>query len=293
LKLAAITLKDAWARERALPRLFEQHLAAGSDFELYVADSADDIATAARSAAEFCDIVVAAGGDGTVANVATGIFGSGSALAILPLGSTNITAKSLGIPADPVAAIKLLAGDHALRSIDVGICRDRCFLHMAGVGFDAEIFLKASQVWKRRVGWLAYLPPAIAAVRSAPADIQVTVDGTHKRHRSPLVLVANGGSIITPRLRLLPDIANDDGWLDVLIFTCATQAEVFSTLGSVCAGRAHHSRFVTWLRGRQVRIESEPHLWVELDGDPIAQTPQDFMLVPNGIEVVTRREYAD
>jgi diacylglycerol kinase family enzyme len=158
---------------------------------------------------------------------------------------------------------------------------------MGGAGFDAEIFRQTSLEWKRRTGWIAYLPPAVQAFRYGSSDIEATVDGYISRHRSPLVLIANGGSFITPKLLLGPGISYDDGVLDVLIFTCTTGPEILSTLASVGAGRIEQSPFVRRLRGQRVRIDSDPPVWVELDGDPIGRTPQEFSLVPAGLSIVT------
>ncbi len=123
-------------------------LALGRDleFQVQVAHSSSDATAGAAQAAGSATIVVAVGGDGTVADVATGIFGSSAALAIIPAGSTNIAARSLGIPADPAAALDLICGSHLLRSIDVGRSDDRSFVHMAGAGFDAALFHATSPV---------------------------------------------------------------------------------------------------------------------------------------------------
>ena len=99
------------------------------EFEVRVANSSAEATLAAHQAAGSAAIVVAVGGDGTVADVATGIFGSSAALGIVPAGSTNIAARSLGIPADPAAALALLGGSYRLRSIDVG--RSETIAHLS------------------------------------------------------------------------------------------------------------------------------------------------------------------
>ena len=110
------------------------------EFQIQVANSSSDATAAASHAAASASIVVAVGGDGTVADVATGIFGSSAALAIIPAGSTNIAARSLDIPTDPAAALALICGSNQRRSIDVGRSDDRSFVHMAGAGVDAALF---------------------------------------------------------------------------------------------------------------------------------------------------------
>jgi diacylglycerol kinase (ATP) len=264
-------------------------LALGRDleFQVQVAHSSSDATAGAAQAAGSATIVVAVGGDGTVADVATGIFGSSAALAIIPAGSTNIAARSLGIPADPAAALDLICGSHLLRSIDVGRSDDRSFVHMAGAGFDAALFHATSPVLKRRLGWLAYVPAAVAALRLPPSDILVTADDVIFEARSSLVLVANGGSAIAPEYQIYPGIAVDDGWLDVIVFTPSTPAQIAATLGHAGRQQLDRSPHVTHSRARTVKIDAAPPLPVELDGDPRGMTPRNFSIVPSGLRVVT------
>ena len=256
-------------------------------FEVEVANSSPEATAAAVQAAESADVVVAVGGDGTVADVATGIYGSNAALAIVPAGSTNIAARSLGIPADPVAALALICGSYRLRSIDIGRSDGRSFIHMAGAGFDAALFSATSRLLKRRLGWIAYIPAAVAALRLPPSEVRVTADDAILEARSSLVLIANGSSAIAPEYRIYPGIAVDDGWLDVIVFTPSTPAQIAATLGDAGKQKLDRSPHVTHTRARRVRIDAAPPLPVELDGDPRGTTPRHFSIVPSGLQVVT------
>jgi YegS/Rv2252/BmrU family lipid kinase len=254
---------------------------------VHVAHSSSQAVTLARDAAAIADVVVAVGGDGTVADVATGIFGSAASLGIVPTGSTNITARCLDIPRGARRAIALIAGPHARRPIDVGRCGERCFLHIAGAGFDAELFGATSPTLKRSMGWVAYLPAAATAIRLPPSRVQVVADEDVIDATSPLVLVANGGSILVPELTLYPEVAIDDGWLDVLVFTAATMAEVAATLGRMGRLALDRSPHVQWRRAKAVSIEASPALRVQLDGDVRGETPATFRIVPGGMTVIT------
>ena len=205
--------------------------------------------------------MVAVGGDGTVADVATGIFGSNAALAIVPAGSTNIAARSLGIPAEPAAALALLGGSYRLRSIDIG--RSGSLVHPYGWGRirRGAVFQATSPVWKRRLGWIAYIPAAVAALRLPPSDVRVTADDAVLEARSPLVLIANGGSAIAPQFRIYPGITVDDGWLDVLVFTPSTPAQIAATLGHAGMQKLPTDLHTLRIRrARTVRIEAAPPL---------------------------------
>jgi YegS/Rv2252/BmrU family lipid kinase len=254
--------------------------------EIVFVASSTEATSAAREAAATAEIVVAVGGDGTVADVATGMLGSRASLAIVPAGSTNITARTLGIPSRPSAAIALLAGPHRVRRIDVGRAGDRAFLHIAGAGFDAELFSTADPQLKRHLGWLAYLPAAAAALRLAPSQVHLTVDGANIDITSALVLVANGGSVIAPSLKMHPAIEVDDGWLDLLAFTATTPAQIAATLSHATLLRLDQSSHVIWRRARRVTIDAAPPLGVQLDGNPYGTTPREFSLLPAGLGVV-------
>jgi YegS/Rv2252/BmrU family lipid kinase len=239
---------------------------------------------AAREAAEDADLVVAVGGDGTVADVASGLLGSGVLLGIVPAGSTNIVAQELGIPSGLRAAARLLFARHRTVRRDVGLSGDRCFLHMAGAGFDAHLFDRADPGLKRKVGWLAYLPAAADALREPPVHFAIETDDRRLAVESPLVLIANGGAVIHPLLRLNPAICPDDGWLDLLVFTATTPAAIARTVSEFATGRLAGSPDLIAVRTKTVRLATDPPVPVQFDGDVIGVTPVSVDVAPLAIE---------
>ena len=249
--------------------------------------SAGEAKILARSATDAAaDLVVAVGGDGTVAEIATGILGSGTPLGIIPTGSTNIVARELGISTTPRVAAALLFGPHRLATIDIGRCGDRAFLHMAGAGFDSRFFARTNRNLKRRVGWAAYVPAAVSSLRLPPSRFTIVADGRRSTLTSPLVLVANGSSIITPSLHLHPQIRYDDGWFDVLAFTATTPSDIASTLARLATMKLEGSPFLFVTRARTVTIDADPPLPVELDGDVLDATPATFQVEPGALQIV-------
>lgn len=234
--------------------------------------------------------VVAVGGDGTVAAVAAALHGTGIPLGIIPAGSTNITARELGIPDSVPGAVALLFGPHRYETMDLGLCAETCFLHMAGVGLDSRMFAAANPARKREIGWLAYVPPAVHELRHPLARITLVTDGVTRTLTSPLVLIANGSSIITPRLWLYPGIRTDDGWLDVLAFTPSGPVQIARTLARLATHGLVRSRYVTRLRARRIAIASDPPLPVEMDGEVIAETPATFTIAPAAMTVIVPHE---
>ena len=203
-----------------------------------------------------------------------------------PGGSTNITARSLGIPANPAKAVALLFGEHRTVPLDIGICGDDCFLHMAGAGLDSRLFEDANPALKKRVGWLAYVPPALHDLALPPSRFTIVADGVTSEVVSPMVLVCNGSTIISPYLSLYPGVRTDDGQLDLLIFTPATPLEIARTFARLATHGLEHSPYVTHLRARHIVITADPGLPVELDGDVVRTTPLEVVLKPAALRVI-------
>ena len=232
------------------------------------------------------DAVVAVGGDGTVAAVAPAVYATGVPLGIIPAGSTNIVARELRIPTRPDAAVALIYGRHRLRSLDIGRCGERVFLHMAGAGLDSHLFADTDLALKRRLGWLAYVPSAARNLPRPPTRFTIEADGSTLAIESRLVLVANGGSIIAPGFNLYPDIVKDDGWLDVLVFTPIDPLAVALTLGRLATRTLAQSPYVVRLKAHDVRLTTDPPVPVQLDGDVVTQTPATFRVVPAALRVI-------
>ena len=231
-------------------------------------------------------VLVAIGGDGTVADCADALIETGVPLAVIPGGSTNITAREQGVPVGAHAAVKLIFGNHGLRRIDAGLCDERIFLHMAGAGFDARFFAKTNPKLKRKLGWVAYLPAAAAALKHRPSRYTIVVDGEQLEVKSPLVLIANGASVIHPRLKIHPAIQDDDGFLDLIVITATGPIELARTLGRMGTLQLARSPYVLHRRAREIRIDSMDTVPIEVDGDVFGTTPRLFRILPGAIRMV-------
>jgi diacylglycerol kinase (ATP) len=233
--------------------------------------------------------MVAVGGDGTVSSVAAALHGTDIPLGIIPGGSTNIIARELGIPSALEPAVQLLFDDFAVRQIDVGVCNDNHFLHMAGAGFDSRLFDMADPALKKRIGWVAYLPAAIKALRDPARKYRLVIDGERIEVESPLVLVANGSSVITPRIRIGADIRPDDGQLDVMVVTATRPHELASVLGRFASLTLDSSPYVIYRKAKKVVVESDKPIPVQLDGDVMERTPATFSVLPHDIGIIVPR----
>ena len=258
--------------------------------EVYLTEYAGHAWELARTHALDAGLLVAAGGDGTVAEVAGVAREAGVELGIVPGGSTNIIARELGIPTNAHQAIRLIFDDHAIRTIDAGVSGDRTFLHMAGAGMDSLLFDLADPMLKRKVGWMAYLPAAVKALRRPLSTFTVRArEMTLEGVRSPLVLVANGPSVIAPLIQLDTRIRFDDGRLDVLVVTATRPVELARVLARMAMRRMMDSPYVESFTTESVEIEADPPIAVQLDGDVAGATPVRFTIDPGSVRIITPR----
>lgn len=239
----------------------------------------------AASAGSDISIVIAIGGDGTVSDVVDGVEGSGIPVGIIPAGSTNVIAKEIGIPRDVREASRIALGDGDLISIDHARIAGKSLLHMAGAGYDAAIMRDTSRRFKRWLGWVAYLPPAIRHINYPLFPVVVTVDDDVHRMDARLVLCAIGGTIIAPRFKVGEGIDRTDGLMDVCVYSPPTLRASLSTIAWIAAGRPGQSRWLTQYRGQRVRLDSDRPVPIEIDGDYRGELPVEIEMLASPVKI--------
>lgn len=197
--------------------------AAGWDEPLWFETTLDDAgASMARAAvAAGADVVVAAGGDGTIRVVCAEMAGTGIPVGVIPAGTGNLLARNLGIPLGHGEALEaVLRGQD--RAIDVvrieGDHLDQTrFVVMAGLGLDAAIMDGAPDALKARFGWPAYVVAGARHLRYPAVRVDISIDGGDPvRRRARTVVIGNVGSL-QAGIPLLPDALIDDGLIDVVV----------------------------------------------------------------------------
>jgi diacylglycerol kinase (ATP) len=189
------------------------------------------------------DLVIAAGGDGTVSEVAAALRQSGVPLGILPCGTANLFARNLRLPLNNLGAATRIAFGETNRAVDVGIVSYRLddgstavrpYFVMAGFGIDADMVSGTNPRAKSRFGWLAYVRPIIrSAYRTTRASVTWSLDHDEATSAKLHTLIVGNCSTVTAGIRLLPAAVMDDGLLDVLAIRSL-------------AGRDRR-RFVNWI----------------------------------------------
>lgn len=192
---------------------------------------------AEEAVAAGCDVVVAAGGDGTVRAVAEGLAGSDAALGIVPKGTGNLLARNLEVPLNDVSAALRRVRDGESRRIDIGwVERDgeeHAFVVMVGFGIDAQMLVETDDDLKSRAGWLAYVEAMGRALAGTEmTDITLTLDdGEPQGLRGHTMLIGNCG-MLQGGIRLLPDAVIDDGQLDMLLVSADGPLQWLDTVRS-------------------------------------------------------------
>jgi len=231
--------------------------------------TADDPGTgqARRAVADGAEVLFASGGDGTVLACLEALVDTEVALAVLPAGTGNLLAANLGVANDPLAAVQV-AIEGGRRRLDVGMVDDRCFIVMAGMGFDAKMIDTASDRIKVRFGWPAYALSAVRHLFDRPMRVSIRLDGAPPlRRRARTVLVGNVGRL-QGGIALLTEAQPDDGRLDVAVLTPHTLRHWLALAWSVLRRHDRVPRMEVFTAA-EVEILSDRMQPRELDGDLI------------------------
>lgn len=248
------------------PEEHELREAFGPDVELVETTPDDPGEGQSRQAVERgTATVVACGGDGTVRACLEPLLGTETALAIVPLGTGNLLAANLDLPAGLDAAADVAV--RPVRTIDVGRANGEAFAVMAGSGFDAAMIGGADDDQKGRFGVLAYVLAGARHVRDALVPTTVEVDGRPwYRGRTSMVLVGNMGSMMNG-IEVHPDAEPDDGLLDVAVLSARSMRDWASVLVRLVTGRPHRRDLVSRAQGRTVTIRTDRAREYEIDGE--------------------------
>lgn len=242
-----------------------------------------------------CDLIVAAGGDGTINEVANGMLGSGVPMAILPGGTANVLARELGIPINLEKAAMQIP-DARLQPIGVGSItvaedsRPRCFLCMAGAGLDAEIVAGLNLDLKAVMGKFAYYICGFSHVFRPLREFEVTVDGvpylasfalvSRVRNYGGDLEIARGASLLREEF-------------EVVLFRGTVSLQYLPYLAGVALKCAEKMKGVTFLRGRSIscQIPDGARIYAQIDGELAGTLPMTAKFMPGALSLAAPASY--
>jgi len=228
-----------------------------------------------------------------VRSCAETVAGTGVPLAIVPLGTANLTARALGIPGrvDRALEVGFRGRD---RRIDLASVAEggagSFFAAMAGMGLDAAVVGAAHVTGKHRLGWVAYAVSGVAHLAMAPWDFTVRLDGGEPLERRARCVVVGNAGLLPGGFVLLPEARLDDGWLDVGILAPAGVLGWPRVAGLVLTRSRRRDVQLERFRARRVEISAGVDLPRQVDGEVIAAGRTLTVSVSPGVLTVRQRK---
>jgi diacylglycerol kinase (ATP) len=269
------------ASHEMLLELMARH---GLGDELVETGSEGEAIEAARDAAgDDYDIVVGAGGDGTIALAGFQLLGTRTALGAFPLGTIMNIPRMLGIPRDLEEAVRVVSEGH-VRTIDLGQVGARTFFEAGSVGIHAAVSREMPKVDEGDYG--AILRSIVAAFRYRPSRILIEMDGERRLETRALLVAVANGPFMGAGFRVAPDARLDDGLFDVRVFQHYSKRELMRHLASIAFGRRSYEPRALTERAAHVRISSRHPLQARADAEDLGTTPVTFEIRPRILNVV-------
>ncbi|MFK7851689.1 MAG: diacylglycerol kinase family protein [Akkermansiaceae bacterium] len=235
-------------------------------FTMYATNSGEEAVDLAKKfASDGEPVVIAAGGDGTLNAVVSGLAGSETALGVMPAGTMNVFARELGIPANslPKAFEVIEAG--LIREVDLFSANDAPFVQMAGIGFDAMVIEETKWESKKMLGPLAYLLAAVKVLGEKPPSMEI-VTSEGRKEKGVAVLCGNG-SLYGGQFKLFHKADNLDSMLDVIVFKEAGYKLVLDSLHGIALGGIDLSASASYFQSNSITVKSDRPVPVEIDGE--------------------------
>lgn len=272
------------ALHRREPNLRLKTFLSGEEGEAYLA--------AKEAVIEGYEMVIVAGGDGTIKEVVSGLANSNVVLGIIPLGTANTFAEEARIPTNIDSACKLLATGKVHR-VDLGRIKDHYFLWIAGIGIDAYVAkaTRTSQVLKETMGTLSYFLIALSFIGKVKAHkMKIIIDGKEIHTKAANVIIGNLASF-DGDLKINGFAASCDGYLDVCVYRRITFLAIIRGIFWFILGRKTYYRDVKYFdveyyKGKNIKIDSYPPALVHVSGEIIGETPIECEVVPSALSVI-------
>jgi len=285
--LVIINPISGYSRSRSLPRDLRERLESeGFEVDVHFTGGPGDGGRFAREHGDQCDLVIAAGGDGTIRDVAEGLTCTNIPLTIFPAGTENLFAQETKIIPDLEQLVQTVKWGRTV-NMDMGQVDGRRFLLMAGVGFDGEVLIKLNRFRTGNITHLTYFWPIWRTFwehnfppMTIEADGQVVVESGRG-----LLFVSNIARYAV-KLRICAKARQDDGLLDICFYRATDQYELLGHAWRTVVGRHMEHPGVVYRQAKVVRVTSPQAVPYQTDGDPAGILPAEFSVIPKALKVV-------
>ena len=259
-------------------------------FALYATNNGEEAVELARKfASEGEPVVIAAGGDGTLNAVVSGLAGSQSALGVMPAGTMNVFARELGIPAKNLSKALAVIDGGLIREVDLFSANGAPFVQMAGVGFDAKVIEETTWESKRRLGPLAYVLAAVKILGDKPPRLKITT--AEGRQETGVAVLCGNGALYGGPFKLFKHANNLDSKLDVIVFQEAGYRLVFDSLRGIAQGGIDLAESTVCFQTAGLTVCGDEDVPVEIDGELLGRFREvSFRETASRLRVVAPQE---
>lgn len=267
------------AIKKSLPDVLAKLEAAGYETSCHATIGEGDATEAARIAIERgYEVVIAAGGDGTIYEVVNGLADAENRpkLGIIPVGTTNDFARAIHVPRSIDQAVDIITANHTM-PIDIGKMNEKYFINIAGGGRLTELTYDVPSKLKTMLGHLAYYVKGIEMLPSLkPTEVTIEYDGKIYEGEIMLFLVANTNSVGGFE-RLAPDASLNDGMFTLLILKKTNLADFIRIASLAMRGEHIHDRNVIYVKANRIKVTTKKEMMLNLDGEFGGLAPAEFV----------------
>lgn len=296
LKRARIIYNPSAGREqfrRELPYVLEQLEKVGYETSAHATTGEGDATYAAELAAKRGhDLIVIAGGDGTINEVITGIaeIDNKPTIGIIPAGTTNDFARALSIPKDTKKAVEIML-EHNEQALDIGKVNGHYFVNIAGGGDLTELTYDVPTKMKAAIGQLAYYIKGIEMLPSIrPSSVTIEYDDEVYTGEIMLFLVSNTNSVGGFE-KLAPDALLDDGYFDLLILKKANLAEFLRVATAGLRGNHLEDENIIYTQARRIKVTPNEKMLLNIDGEYGGELPGEIINLQQHIKFLVSEPF--
>jgi diacylglycerol kinase (ATP) len=291
IKRARLIYNPTSGREemkKRLPDILQRLEQGGIETSCHATVGEGDATLAAAEAADRgYDMIIAAGGDGTLYEVINGLATKANRppLGILPVGTTNDFARATGIPKHWEYAVDLIIQQYT-RPIDVGKANERYFINIAGGGSLTELTYDVPSKLKTMIGQLAYYMKGMEKMtRLRPTELTFQAAGVGEFHDEFMMFLICNSNSVGGFERLAPDSKLDDGLLDVLLIRKCNLPEFIKLVTLALRGEHLHDPHVIHFRTDELRVTTPDYVQINLDGEYGGVLPCTFSVLPSHLRI--------
>ncbi|GGE35515.1 diacylglycerol kinase [Pullulanibacillus camelliae] len=298
MKRARLIYNPTSGRElmkRNLPYILERLEGAGYETSCHATTGVGDATTSARAAVQRgFDLVIAAGGDGTINEVVNGMAEQPNRpkFAIIPMGTTNDFARAINMPKDIEKACDILCEGHEV-PMDIGKVNHQYFINIAGGGKLTELTYEVPSKLKTMLGQLAYHMKGIEMLPSIrPTRVRIEYDGKLLEEEIMLFFVTNTNSVAGFE-KIAPRASYNDGMFDLVVLRKCNLAEFIRLARLALKGEHINDPKILYTKAAYVKVENEEKMQLNLDGEYGGLLPGVFNSLPHHFQLIVPKETAD